>query len=1073
MNVYPGDFSLGTLAYGAGQYQHGSPFVGVTYGGGHCAHGNRGVGAKDASNPRRARHVNMALCQAADSGGVNGLLDAVFAKQAIMNCVNLSTALHRLARLTKEDGHTVRANDHRFGALRAKARAELELQLQEGGRREDLDTLPRCWATIAWAYGTLPLRDMEVAHILNIIGQLALPRLTAFKPFELTNLLWAYAKTQVSHRPLFQAARGHIVAHLQAFPPSNLTTVVWAFVTARYQPSGMLYRVTEEFGRRLPTAEVRPVELANLLWGVATAKLHPRVDLLNELGFRALQLLPTFKHQELTITLWALSRLGLRHDNLFCAAARHVCSSQVLHQQVHPQGIANIVWAFEKQRSLGSGVLPGLGAAVRALLPRCLQLLTQTKSQEFACILHGVSVLGTRLGDYPEADILFKAATSVQERLLHQFSLLQCATLYEAVTVFCRSTNPMPDVFANFCQTLAVLCLAKLDAGSPGSHASGSPDCLDNSGEAAGMYAISLLRLASAAASTILPGNADLSGLVLSNTACYLLQIKLDLFSAGDVNQLASAYGCFQDGLNMETLKEALLRAAYGGAAAQYMGKPYTCSMSAQAHTFAAHVPTQCAAEEGWNESSTAPATYFEDDTGFDSSTGGVDIGFAATGFQDTQGFGPAQSCNVCPGTAGSQVPFNMDPWLEQQVFNSASFIDQAANQAPAGNADDSVSNSFEFADYLVNHSQHPMVVKSDILMGANASGTTVSPHCDLSGESKTVVCQEVHDDFFETGDFMPDSHNPSSTNEPAATGSSFPAAYTVKNTFIDFTDPESGSMRAAASKFRTEQPVSIFPQHDTDMRSAESLVQEFKDEIQTRRRDNTSSSAKFGNHDNKTGQSSRKGEKSFFKQLMSATNARDVLGKATSSSKPASSLQSSAVHKNSLPETSDPLSQEGSLATEVKSGACFGNGNLSATVRSDVNISFQQMPPPGLCLVGPSERMEHAAGTEKTEALHGRQSGNHKPHVGADKADTCMFVMEDGFSNPIRMGNHGPIGPTLFGQHLCNSNTFAMSDDENCHGGFTAGPLEGNCTRHPGPAQVLQQVDAASTAAQMQSVHV
>jgi len=84
----------------------------------------------------------------------------------------------------------------------------------------------------------------------------------------------------------------------------------------------------------------------------------------------------------------------------------------------------------------------------------------------------------------------------------------------------------MPQVFARFCQTLAVLCLAKLDAGSPDSNAPGSPECLGNSSEAAGMYAISLLRLASAAASTILPEDANLSSLVLTKTASYLLHIN-------------------------------------------------------------------------------------------------------------------------------------------------------------------------------------------------------------------------------------------------------------------------------------------------------------------------------------------------------------------------------------------------------------------------------------------------------------------------------------------------------------------------------------------------------------------
>jgi len=264
------------------------------------------------------------------------------------------------------------------------------------------------------------------------------------------------------------------------------------------------------------------------------------------------------------------------------------------------------------------------------------------------------------------------------------------------------------------------------------------------------------------------------------------------------------------------------------------------------------------------------------------------------------------------------------------------------------------------------------------------------------------------------------DSHNLSSTNEHVLTGSSLLAAYTVKNTFIDFTDPESGNMRAAARKFRTDQPMSISLQYDTDMQLTESLVQEFKDEIQIRQRENTSSSAKFENQD-KTRQSSRKGEKSFFKQLMSATNTSDLLGKATSSSKPASSLQPSTSYKTPLPETSAPLPQNIPFAIEAKSGTCLGNEDLESTDRSDVDMARQQMPPPGLCEVGPSEIM-------------------------TEKVDACMLISED---EPCLVDNHGPLGATLFGQHLLNSNTVAMSDDQNFFGSLKADPQEGKYSPH------------------------
>jgi len=110
--------------------------------------------------------------------------------------------------------------------------------------------------------------------------------------------------------------------------------------------------------------------------------------------------------------------------------------------------------------------------------------------------------------------------------------------------------------------------------------------------------------------------------------------------------------------------------------------------------------------------------------------------------------------------------------------------------------------------------------------------------------------------------------------------------------------------------------------------------------------------------------------------------------------------------------------------------------------------MARQKMAPPGLCEVGPSE-------------------------ITTEKVDACMLVSEDGFSNPCLVDTHGPPGAMLFGQHLLNSNTVAMSDDQNCFGSLTTDPLEGKCSPHLGcasPAQVLQHIDAEVPAVQMTS---
>jgi len=151
-----------------------------------------------------------------------------------MNCINISTALHRLARLAKESHTEVNVQDPRFLALRSCTMVELKRQLAAGAQGE---SLPRCWATISWGYATLPVRDPELTQMFEIIYKLAIPQLQTFKTFELTNLLWASARVAVPCTTLFQTARDVILSNVHSFSASNLATIMWSFVTVQSQPA--------------------------------------------------------------------------------------------------------------------------------------------------------------------------------------------------------------------------------------------------------------------------------------------------------------------------------------------------------------------------------------------------------------------------------------------------------------------------------------------------------------------------------------------------------------------------------------------------------------------------------------------------------------------------------------------------------------------------------------------------------------------------------------------------------------------------------------------------------------------
>eukprot|EP00929_Paragymnodinium_shiwhaense_P023947 TRINITY_DN14876_c0_g1_i1.p1 TRINITY_DN14876_c0_g1~~TRINITY_DN14876_c0_g1_i1.p1 ORF type:complete len:1758 (-),score=412.23 TRINITY_DN14876_c0_g1_i1:180-5453(-) len=438
---------------------------GSSGGGGLSGPSGGGGGVGDASGskvPKAQIQLNSQLCKAADTGGWDSLLDIVARRHSEMSIVNLTTALHKLARSAKDGTFQDSQNDPRFLVLREQTRIEIERHTNECE-----EAYPRCWATIAWSYATLQLRDAEALESLRQIGHLAVAHITSFKAIELTNLLWAFAKTQVCDPQLFQDAQMKILLDLQSFSQSNLATLVWAFVTAQQTAcQGLLRHIGEQFVQGLAmTEQVNPTEIANFVWGLATAQLplKSRMAQMTTVGDTATRALRQFKLQELSITAWGFSRLGVRHDAFFAAAAAELRSNLQLRHAIHPQGIANIFWAFAKQVELNSAVGNELRASLPFLIPSCSRLLSQLKPLEMSSSLWALTKLGIRGGQNPSTDELFSAATSVGEGFLRKLSLQSCINLLGAFSRFVAGYEEVsPPACINFQRTLARACFIHL-----------------------------------------------------------------------------------------------------------------------------------------------------------------------------------------------------------------------------------------------------------------------------------------------------------------------------------------------------------------------------------------------------------------------------------------------------------------------------------------------------------------------------------------------------------------------------------------------------------------------------------
>mmetsp|Transcript_69660 Transcript_69660/g.167192 ORF Transcript_69660/g.167192 Transcript_69660/m.167192 type:complete len:457 (+) Transcript_69660:204-1574(+) len=349
--------------------------------------------------------LNREICSVNVNDGVHAviaLLDMVQAKHNKMNLVNLSTALHRLARVAMEDERLPSfLADKRMVLLHARVKQEIDAS-HCAGNLKDARTNARCLSTIAWACGRLQVNDEEM---MNTIGDLAKGTLSFFKEFELSNLLWGFAKMQVAHSALFEAASHHVFEHMQEFTPANLSMVAWAFATAKFRPCRrLLFALAGSFAEAMATPEgirqnASPVVLENMIWALATTGVRCKPETLEVIGNACTSMLENFKAHELAITLWAFARLDTWHEQLYLAATVLLCQNAALRADLHTQAVTNILWAYAKQCPHPTGEWQQLlGALLTQLLPVVQTRLVQMKPMEVNATLGSVLTLSQALG---------------------------------------------------------------------------------------------------------------------------------------------------------------------------------------------------------------------------------------------------------------------------------------------------------------------------------------------------------------------------------------------------------------------------------------------------------------------------------------------------------------------------------------------------------------------------------------------------------------------------------------------------------------------------------------------------
>lgn len=392
-------------------------------------------GPRQGASQQHNKVINRQLSRVAEKGDVAGLLEAVSAHLPEMNGINLATAFHRLAKLTsaadKELEHLKRhavfqrlfqaVVEHLLGhSLRHPDRSS-QAQVDSSAAAGEMPV--QCTSIVCWSCATLQLRHKP---LLMAIAEISARHLNEFKPYELSNLLWAYAKLSLSPSDLLANVTARLLRRREGeFKVQCLSTIVWSFATLKRRNLVVFASIAKELSAH--AQELKPQEISNTLWAFAKSRCA-HAELFSALGDAAVEepKIWSFKPQELSNSIWAFATVGLQHPTLFTKV--EAASIRKRHEMV-PQNIANILWAFAKLQ------ISSWSRLFSSLLEVSVVKLHQHKPQELSAVIWAAAQC------CPGCSSFFDAAAACCAGRLQEFSANALANLVKAVSMV-KISNP-------------------------------------------------------------------------------------------------------------------------------------------------------------------------------------------------------------------------------------------------------------------------------------------------------------------------------------------------------------------------------------------------------------------------------------------------------------------------------------------------------------------------------------------------------------------------------------------------------------------------------------------------------
>lgn len=349
-----------------------------------------------------------------------------------MNLVNLTTSIHRLAKMV--------AHDAKAQALLKQSQILPKLlppiaKMLSTTDSSSIQSQSLC--NIVWSLASIRIADTQ---IISLVCKHTIPNINNFKPFELTLLLWALAKLssmecslshgEVQMSIIFEHASKYIIQRARSMQCRCLSMVVWAYATARQFDTELFAAVAKEIVHGpTPTCQ----EMANTIWAYGTQGIMNH-DLFVAFASKGVKNIADFKAQELSNMLWGFASSGFFHDMFFQCAA-----FAALSKELSTQHLANILWAFTRVRPR----YPLTQRIVLSFLPLCHQQLCKFKAQEVSSVALTVAKAFSHSELIPSEVLSFFAAVSKARYNVADFSTQSLTNMSSAFAMMKIYEDPI------------------------------------------------------------------------------------------------------------------------------------------------------------------------------------------------------------------------------------------------------------------------------------------------------------------------------------------------------------------------------------------------------------------------------------------------------------------------------------------------------------------------------------------------------------------------------------------------------------------------------------------------------